>query len=272
MYGELEQLLGIKIWYDLPLIRTLFNRGEQNDWLARSGDVGYAGYLDDTPALGNLPALTTPVFAYAGVRQAARVDVGGLVDAFRRRLMDGGRIDLRAVDYGNLPREYDRYVFCEGWRVRDNPWFAYLPHGGNKGEVLIVNTRADLLQSMFKHRVFLVPLANGTYWVGATSENVFADDSPTPSLRAYLADRLREVLTVPFTIEDHRAAVRPTVKDRRMLIGAHPVRDNYYLLNGLGTKGASLAPLGSRFLFAQLEHGVAVPPSVNIERWSRPKG
>ena len=268
LYGELEAVLEVKLWHDLPLIRTLFNRGEQNDWLARGGDGGYAAYLDDDPELGNLPALTYPAFGYAGVRQAARVDVGLLVSTYRKRLRGEGRLREEEVDYAALPPGYDRYVFCEGWRARFNPFFSYLPHGGAKGEVLIVRTATPLLDSMFKHRVFVVPIGEDTYWVGATNDNTFADDRPTTAGGDYLRQRLAEVLRGPYEVIDHRAAVRPTVRDRRMLIGRHPEVSDYYIFTGLGTKGASLAPLGSRWLFELLEEDRPVPEEVAVSRFT----
>ena len=267
LYGELEQLLGVRLWHDLPLIRTLFNRGDTNDWLARSGDDGYADYLDDRPDLGALPSLTQPAFGYAGVRNTARVDVGTLVTQYRQRLLDERRIVEAPLPYDQMPDGQDRIVFCEGWRARHNPWFSYLPHGGNKGEVLIVETDAPPLELMFKHRVFLVPIGGNRYWVGATSAHGLDDPLPTPRGRSYLLERLGELLRVPFRVVDHRAAVRPTVRDRRMLIGRHPVREDLFIFNGLGTKGASLAPLGSKWLADHLLDGAPIPPEVNIARF-----
>ncbi|WP_232826423.1 NAD(P)/FAD-dependent oxidoreductase [Lewinella sp. IMCC34183] len=281
LYGELEALLGVQLWYELPLIRTLFNRGDENDWLARGGDPAYAGYLIDDPALGRIPELTQPAYAYAGVGHSARVDVAALVSAFRVRQRDAGRFHAVALAYpdvvpegasvrvtlGGDPRRYDRVVFCEGWLARHNPWFGYLPHGGTKGEVLIVRTAAPALDRLFKHRIFLVPQGRNTYWVGATNANRFDDDSPTPTNRQYLEDRLREVLTVPYEILEHQSAVRPTVRDRRPLLGRHPKHPALSIFNGLGTKGASLAPLTSRWLVDHLEDGTALPPEVDLARF-----
>ena len=281
-YTELAERLGQPLYYDLPLVRTLYNRGDENDWLARSADPGYADYLDDEPALGRLPELTRPAYAYAGVRHSARVDVGGLVTAYRARLVAEGRFTAAAFDYSTLllppgrparyqGADYDRVVFCEGWRARRNPWFAYLPHGGNKGEVLSVTTDAPLLDRMFKHRVFLVPRTDrNDYWIGATSENRFPDDAPTAAGRRFLEQRLAEVLTIPFTVTDHRAAVRPTVRDRRMFLGTHPADGRLAIFNGLGTKGASLAPLGSDWLARHLLAGAPLPVEVDIRRFAPP--
>lgn len=285
LYRELEDLLSVQLWYEQPLVRTLYNRGDLNDWQARSADPGYPEYMEEDPDPGRIPELTDPVFAYAGVRHAARVDVATLVTSFREKLAREGRFRAEAFDYATVPAllgadagakkvagqgNYDHLVCCEGWRARFNPWFNHLPHGGNKGEVLIVKTTAPLLDRMFKHRVFLVPLADGTYWIGATSENRFTDDSPTPASRGFLADRLAEVLTgTNYEIIDHRAAVRPTVRDRRMFIGTHPEFSRLHILNGLGTKGASLAPLGSRWLVEYLLQDRKLPAEVDIRRFDQ---
>ena len=271
LYGELERELGVKVWYDIPLVRTLFNRGEQNDWMARGGDAGYAKYLDDTPALGNLPELTYPAFAYGGVRQTARIDLAALMSSYRAWLLARGGLMERPFDYAELPSGYDRYVFCEGWRVRSNPYFAHLPRGGTKGEALLVRTDAPLIDRLLKHRVFVVPMPErGLYWIGSSSANSFTDDAPTPATADYLAERLREVLRLPFMVEGHLAAVRPTVRDRRMIIGSHPRQPDLYIFNGLGTKGASLAPLGSRWLFDYLESGIVLPCEVDSKRFAAP--
>lgn len=274
LYTTLENELGLKLWHEMPLIRTLYNRGDLNDWQARSADPGYATYMEDLPDTGKVDTLTAPVFAYAGVRHAARVDVPLLVANYRQRLLAEGRLVQLAFDYATIPGlldgVYDHVVSCEGWRARYNPYFNYLPHGGNKGEVLIVKTKAPLLDRMFKHRVFLVPLADDTYWIGATSDNTFTDDSPTPSNRIFLADRLAEVLIgTEYEIINHQAAVRPTVRDRRMLLGNHPELDRLHIFNGLGTKGTSLAPLGSKWLVEFLLEGKALPAEVDIRRFAQ---
>ncbi len=281
LYGDLETVIDQQLWYDLPLVRTLFNRGEQNDWLARSGDPGYADFLDDQPALGRIPAITRPAFAYAGVNHSARVDVATLVRCYRLRLRSRNQIFEKALSYSDLqinsagvvlnqqdqPHAFDRVVFCEGWRARFNPWFAQLPYGGNKGEVLIIHTEAPPLDRLLKHRIFLVPRSDGTYWVGATSNNQWEDEAPTPGGREYLEGRLQELLTVPFQVLDHQAAVRPTVRDRRPLLGRHPDSDSIWIFNGLGTKGASLAPLSSKWLYEHLEFASPLPEEVDIARF-----
>ena len=51
-----------------------------------------------------------------------------------------------------------------------------------------------------------------------------------------------EILQKPYEIADHWAGIRPATKSRRPILAQHEQYRNLYILNGLGTKGSSLAP------------------------------
>ena len=61
--------------------------------------------------------------------------------------------------------------------------------------------------------------------------------------------------------------VRPTVKDRRPLIGTHPTYKNLHILNGLGTRGVMLAPAMALDLFDCIEKGKSLDKSIDIKRF-----
>jgi glycine/D-amino acid oxidase-like deaminating enzyme len=281
LYGAVENELDIAIWHELPLLRSLHGPGNVNDWSLRENDPDYADYVDPAPDPGRLAELMHPVHGLAGIRQTARVDLPLLVASWRKRLLETSRMEEIEVDYPALvPHEikwqyagslYDRVICCEGWRARYNPYFSYLPHYGNKGEVLYIRTpQLPPIDRMVKNRVFLVPQSDGSYWVGATNGNRFENDERTERGRQWLIDQLDTVLRTPYEIIRHDAAVRPTVKDRRPLIGEHPGYPGLYIFNGLGSKGGSLGPLGSRWLFDFLEGGASLPEEVDILRYTRP--
>ena len=50
----------------------------------------------------------------------------------------------------------------------------------------------------------------------------------------------------------HFAGVRPTVKDRRPLVGTHSGLNSIHILNGLGTRGVMLGPYLANQLFQQI--------------------
>ena len=76
-------------------------------------------------------------------------------------------------------------------------------------------------------------------------------------------------LKIPFTITDHFAAVRPAALERRPFVGIHPYRPSLGILNGMGTKGCSLAPYFSKQLTDALTNGQQIDSLADIKRFSR---
>ena len=73
---------------------------------------------------------------------------------------------------------------------------------------------------------------------------------------------------MPYEIVGHVAGVRPAVKDRRPLIGESPVKKNVFIFNGMGTKGALLAPYWAAHLASHLFDGQPVDSEVSLFRKS----
>ena len=70
---------------------------------------------------------------------------------------------------------------------------------------------------------------------------------------------------------DQQAGIRPTVKDRRPLIGRHEEKSNLYIFNGMGTRGVMLAPFFANQLAKHIEEGESLDPEVDIKRFSESK-
>jgi glycine/D-amino acid oxidase-like deaminating enzyme len=68
-------------------------------------------------------------------------------------------------------------------------------------------------------------------------------------------------------ILEQKAGVRPTVLDRRPLMGEHPAYQGVYIFNGLGTKGYMMAPtLASELADFMLEQK-PLDPETDIRRF-----
>lgn len=276
-YRELEQTYQCAILYERNILRALFNRREVHDWQARRFEPGYEPYLLPEADLGAYAHTTQLAFDYGEVALSAQVDLPVLLAAFREALLKTNRLLEETFDYQALVvdgqgveykgQRAKRLIFCEGFQARQNPFFNYLPFGGAKGEVLLVRIPDAAYEKLLKHRIFIVPLSNGLYWIGSVYENQFNNDLPTPSGRAFLIERLEEILTVPFEIVEHRAAIRPTVKDRRPFLGLHPTLPSLGIFNGLGTKGASLGPFFAAQMADFLCKGTPLDEKVDIQRW-----
>lgn len=153
----------------------------------------------------------------------------------------------------------------------NNPFFPDLAWQVVKGEAFIIRfaTESGLNtpREMLKKEAIVVPIGDGLYWAGGTYNWTFDDENPTEGEKEILLGRLRDMLAVPFEIVAHRAAVRPATKDRRPFLGRSPLNDKVFIFNGLGTKGALLAPYWAQHLAEHLLNGASLDPEVDIRRF-----
>ena len=69
---------------------------------------------------------------------------------------------------------------------------------------------------------------------------------------------------------EHKAGVRPTVSDRRPLIGLHPENKQLAVFNGMGTKGVMIAPYFADQLVNLLLNNKSLSEEVDITRfWNK---
>jgi glycine/D-amino acid oxidase-like deaminating enzyme len=79
----------------------------------------------------------------------------------------------------------------------------------------------------------------------------------------------RSWLKVPFKIVDHKASVRPANIERRPFVGFHPTYKNVGILNGMGTKGCSLAPFFAKQLADHIISGNEILVEADIKRFTK---
>jgi glycine/D-amino acid oxidase-like deaminating enzyme len=67
----------------------------------------------------------------------------------------------------------------------------------------------------------------------------------------------------------HKAAIRPATLERRPFLGFHPRYPAIGILNGMGTKGTSLAPFFANQLAQNIVYNFPVSPEADVHRFSR---
>jgi glycine/D-amino acid oxidase-like deaminating enzyme len=155
--------------------------------------------------------------------------------------------------------------------LHSNLFFNDLPLDGTKGELLIIKAPQLKLDVIVNTSVFILPLGNDLFKVGATYNWEDKTNTPTDEGKQELVDRINEILTCDFEIISHFAGVRPTVKDRKPLIGTHKIHRQLHVLNGLGTRGVMLAPAMAKDLFDYIESGKPLDRSIDIIRFDKKK-
>ncbi len=140
---------------------------------------------------------------------------------------------------------------------------------GTKGELLIIKAPNLDLDVIVNTSVFILPLGNDLFKVGATYNWKDKTDDPTEEGKQELVERIKEILMCDFEIIEHFGGVRPTVKDRRPLIGTHHERKSIHILNGLGTRGVMLGPAMAKALYDFIENEIPLHPEIDIKRFHK---
>lgn len=274
-YAIVEEKLKTKFDFSTPILRKFFSIEEQNNWFSASDKTGLAPFLSTAIITKKYDGITSP-FNYGEVLHTGYVDTALLLTKYRTYLKDKELLIQDSFDYSLLEIKTDsviykgieakNIVFAEGFGMHENPFFKYLPLDGTKGELFIIKATDLNLDVIVNTSVFILPLGDNLFKVGATYNWKDKTDLPTLEGRQELLERINEIIDCEFEVIAHFAGVRPTVYDRRPLIGTHVDHKSLHLLNGLGTRGVMLGPSMANALFDAIVNGIALDPAIDIKR------
>ncbi len=277
-YKDLEAFLGVQTTIDIPVYRRFHDVEEQNRWFSAIDKPGLSAFLSPYIKSNTSNAISAP-YKYGEVVGTGRVLIKGVYTTFKKKLIAEGAYVNEEVHFDHIKIEGDevmvnsytssKVIFCEGYKMLENPYFNYLPLGTNRGAYIVFKSEDLQLDVAVKSHYFLLPLGNNTYKYGATYQNhIQIKEEPNPDYeKEVLVSQLDKLIDVPYEIVDFLAGVRPTVKDRKPLVGVHPKYENLIIFNGLGTRGVTQAPEASKRLFDYLERGIQLPEEININRY-----
>lgn len=277
-YDQVEAKLQTKFNFKLPILRKFFSIEEQNNWFAASDKKNLAPFLSTKIISKKYNSIDSP-YDYGEVLHTGYVDTALLLDRYKQYLTDNNLLleeffDSCLIEFFDFGIQYKNIkarhvIFAEGFGLHKNPFFNYLPLDGTKGELFIIKAPDLDMDVIVNTSVFILPLGNNLFKVGATYNWQDKTDLPTEEGKQELLERIKEIITCDFEIVKHFAGVRPTVKDRRPLIGTHHERKSLHILNGLGTRGVMLGPAMAQALFDLIENEIPLSPEVNIQRFHK---
>jgi glycine/D-amino acid oxidase-like deaminating enzyme len=268
-YLELESFLGQRFYFPRKIVRYLSDEAELREWVKKSKRQDYSHYMN--AAIGEESPKEVEI------KQGGHVALADLLDAFREYFSGNKLIINTALDYTDLQftdewvnwKSYyaEKIVFCEGYRAMGNPWFSHLPFTHAKGEILTIRA-VELKQDFITSKgIFMLPLGNDLYRVGSTYDWDDLSHGPTEKGRVELTEQLEKLIDCNYEVVEHMAGIRPTVKDRRPLIGVHHENPRVAIFNGLGTKGVTLAPYFAQQFVSFLEGEGRIHPEADISRF-----
>ncbi|SHM45149.1 NAD(P)/FAD-dependent oxidoreductase [Flavobacterium chilense] len=277
-YNQIEAKLQTKFNFKLPILRKFFSIEEQNNWFAASDKKNLAPFLATKLISKKYNSIDSP-YDYGEVLHTGYVDTALLLDHYKQYLLDNDWLveesfDSSLIEFFDFGIQYKNIkarhiIFAEGFGLHKNPFFNYLPLDGTKGELFIIKAPDLDIDVIVNTSVFILPLGDNLFKVGATYNWQDKTDLPTEEGKQELLERIKEIITCDFEIVKHFAGVRPTVKDRRPLLGTHYERKSLHILNGLGTRGVMLGPAMAQELFDFIEKETPLSPEVNIQRFHK---
>lgn len=277
-YKQQEKLLETTFLIPLDIFRKFSSVEEQNNWFEALDKPFLAPFLDEKLYSELNPAIPSE-FSFGKVLQTAKLDTNAFLDKVSDHFILQNKLKRSRFEYADLKisAEAIKYngitsknvIFCEGFGIKKNPFFNYLPLYGNKGEYLIIKSPKLQFEVAVKASVFIIPLGNDFYQVGATYNNSDKSPAPTIAARKEILEKLDKMIIVNYEVVDQIAGIRPSTLDRRPLLGKHPKFDNIFCCNGFGSHGVMTAPSASEELLDFIEKGAALASEVNIERFTQ---
>ena len=275
-YEELENRFQATYDYKFETARIFTSVEEQNNWYVASERPFLRPYIEYEITTKKHPGFSSD-FGMGKVKKTGRIDVKRLLEDYKNYLTSEqnfffetsvySEIDFleNGISYRGIKSK--KIIFCEGFGMRKNPFFSQLPMREAKGEIVTIFAPELDVDFLIKSSVFVLPIGDHCYKVGATFNWKDKTTLPTEQGKKELIEKLESFIKVPYEIVDHVAGIRPTVKDRRPLVGLHPKHSQLAILNGLGTRGVMIAPKVAKELYHHIENNALLDPECNIARF-----
>lgn len=275
-YNQFNQNSDQIFFEAVPVYKLFSSVEDQNNWTVASDKLKLDPFLN--PKIKRIESTVKQDFKAAEVLQSHLLHLKDLQKDQKTYYTQNHQFFSESIEYSRIEfsrnylsynnRKYKTIVFCEGFGVINNPFFNWLPVYGNKGEYLIFKSeQLNANKAILKSRNFIIPMGNDLYKYGATYSRQNLNDSPTRDARLDLEGKLSEMIDADFEVIDQIAGVRPTVKDRKPILGKHPEHDNLFVLNGFGSRGVMAAPQLSRNLIEHIFEGKPIDEEVAIDRF-----
>ncbi len=263
-----EKFLGESIWKPTPILR-MFAEPTQIDRFNRGLKKFGNGAFVEERFPENSFAHLNDVFGSFLTSGGGWADLPRFKALARQWLKTEGCLIEESWDpKAETDSQGEALCFCEGWQVANNPHWKFIPHNPAKGEMLIVRFEDGLPRDrIYNQSCWVQPIEKDLWRVGATYSWSAFNSNPSLEGAKDLQERLHLLTPIPFHVVDQVAGVRPIVEDYRPVIGRHPERKNWFILNAMGSKGVLQAPATAMALARHILEGKSIPQQWCLSRF-----
>ncbi len=276
-YSEIEKDISNKVFVEKEVLQIFSSIANLNEWYARSSEIEMQDYCGAILSKEQVHLSLLNDFGGILLRQSGYVEplsfVKGVKDfierkgSFKEATVIPSDLNMHETGVSWKGDEYSHLIFCEGYHSIKNPFFGYLPFKPAKGEILDFNAPELSEDYIISNGVYILPLGNSMFRTGATYVWDDLTEKTTSAGYEFLTANLKKTIRCNFEITGHKAGIRPAIRDRRPLVGVHPVHRHLGIFNGLGTKGATLGTYYGDQMFQLLTEGIQPDRDVNINQF-----
>ena len=275
-YRTLEKQLNASFYHSQKIYKPYQSIEEQNDVIAKTAEDRLSPYISTDcdndvfqPTIHNeLGGIEISHSGYLDTKSfltASRTFFTS-IHSFQKENVSISDITLNENGVKWKGHTSKKIIFSEGYLAINNPLFNWLPFSVTKGQILELEIENFTKDHIINKGVFVLPKIDGKYLAGSSYEHS-ADNTVTEHGKKMVEDKLKTLLKVPYKIINQRAAVRPTVRDRRPFLGIHPEQPQLAIFNGMGAKGVTLSPYFALEMVNFLEKGIELHHEANISRY-----
>ncbi|MBB4807840.1 glycine/D-amino acid oxidase-like deaminating enzyme [Chryseobacterium defluvii] len=270
---EIEVYTGKNYLIDAPIHRIFHDENEQHLWLKKSENEDLKEFL--SKEFRKLDIIKND-FGSGKVDQSARLDVAGFFNDLFRHFEDHSKWVREKFNYALLNVSGSSYknftfkniIFCEGMGVKENPFFSDIQVNPNKGHHIKLRLSKAIPDDItIKKKHFLFPVNNDLHFYGGTYDREQLHHHIDDSAVEQLVNGLSGFYPYDFEIGEVNFGFRPTVKDRRPIIGKHPDYSCLHVFNGLGARGILNGCYFSKSLYDCIENNIPLPEEVSLTRF-----
>ncbi len=268
--SEIEVYTHKNYWIEKPVLRVFHDEKEKELWLKKSNEISFL-----SKNFLKINSVKNP-FGCGQVDNSARLNVRDFFTDLMNYLEKNSHLIKEKFEYKLINTENSTYkdiqfkniIFAEGMVVKENPYFSDIPVDSNKGHHLEVKLSEKIEDDFtIKKKHFIFPLNEDTYYYGGTYDREQMHHKIDDSAVEKLTNALAEFYPNDFEVVNVKFGFRPTVKDRRPIIGAHSEFKNLYVFNGLGARGILNGNYFAINLYNHLENGEKLHPEVDLKRF-----
>ena len=279
-YWKIEEQLGEKFFHHTRIARLFREEKQQVRWekLRVEQAENITPYVSDDPFQVDNAVFHNDLGGFE-MSQAGWLDVPAFLRATQLHLLErlgfaigklnaeDVNVDHEGLKWKNI--EAKSIIFAQGWEGNRNRFFDFMPMNGTKGEILEIecdDVAASAETRIVNREGWVLPLGNGKFRIGSNYDREFKNAGPTEAGKQAVTERVSQFFKPDFSVTDHRAAIRPVIRQSRAVIGRHPEFVRVAFFNGLGSKGVMNGPFIANQLAEHLVYGEPIDDDLDLRK------